>query len=79
MKQIFTRSLFLIVVFSTTTFFTYSQGIGTGNGIGIKPQIKPVLSAEQIAKQYLSGVTLVVCEDGKAIIRREADFSLRLE
>ncbi len=74
MKQIFTRSLFLIVVFSTTTFFTYSQGIGTGNGIGIKPQIKPVLSAEQIAKQYLSGVTLIVCEDGKGNYSQGSGF-----
>ena len=73
MKRTFIRLFLLITFLSTATLFSYSQGIGSGGGIG-KSQVKPVLSAEQIAKQYLPGVTLIICDDGKGNYSQGSGF-----
>lgn len=70
MKKII-QSVFLFVILLNITQSAQSQGMGVGS----RPtETKPILTAEQIAKNFLPGVVLIVCEDGKGNVSQGSGF-----
>lgn len=73
------QPIFLILLLLNATQLANSQigsgmGIGSGVGTGNSSPIKPVFTAEQIAKKFLPGVALIVCEDGKGNVSQGSGY-----
>ena len=66
----------LCLGFLYTAKFAVSQEIpssGSGN-VNVGRQVKPTLTAEQIAQKFLPGVALIICDDGKGNYSQGSGF-----